>query len=641
MNNKKYFYEKESLETTHATSNPHRPITNKKNNIIGYENHDITLYFEPIDDDMKSAIGTLEIKTGADEITWGYGVNTKRFPTYGGEVVQILSTYADKMAIRGTCLNYKELTDIYEYFKNYLLYTTGGASLLTGGNSTERKQKFLKFTYPARNWSFVIMVADASGFKISRDVAAPQWQLSAEIVSENDRYAMGSQRIDRFANVLSTPVSTGSRGSSGGSDIRKTKRSPEAITSSNDQESEDVVRLPKNFDIERAGDPFGNLMDFANGNRGKIAENFHALVASWATGDVSTMRVNPIVDPYKTEDEIWTERFGSLEIAGGGSVGDGSGIVDPGVPVGNGEAGEGGIVWGEKKRVFATLFGDPSNNDDNGIGYKGDNMQDEENWDSYAELATNETNFANSGNSMANKYDALGGLEYMTPIRVTYKGKSKVVYKRDVGFGSGGPDNNRKTLGDNPAIDLWYKAAHEIGFKSGWDWVDIEIGQVAPGGSEIPVGSAGPINLTGTKRAKAIAYAKWMIDNEPQIHYSQEGTRLSYSKPTLPMYTDCSAAIVLIYQWAGAKNPGASYTGDMQTSLKKINRSDAGPGDIIVYYDHPDRSDHAEMILRKTGNTFVTFSHGEESGPYEVEGRPESRDMPPGKVDFLRWPGVD
>ena len=472
---KKYFNEKEKLNVDHATENPHRPKTNSKGYVVGFEKHDITLYFEPVDEAMKNAIGTLEIKTGADEITWGYGMNTKRYPTYGGEVVQILSTYADKMTIRGTCLEYKTLTKIYEYFKDYLLYTTGGATLLTGSDNggLERKQKFLKFTYPARKWSFVIMIAEANGFRIARDVAAPQWEITAEIVSENDRYRLGSERIDRFANVLSTPVSTGTRGSSG-ADGNRTKRSPESITSSGQEEDPDVLRLPKNFQIERAGDPFGNLMDFANGKRGKIAENFHALIANWATGDVSTVFNNPLVDPEKTEDEIWTEKFGSLEIAGGtGATGDGStGTGGGGTPVGDPATGGGSIVWGEKKRVFATAYGGAG--DDNGIGSGGKILKDYP--DSYAELSTNKFNSANGtpADGVKNNYSALGKLAYETPIRVTYKGKSKILYKRDVGFGGPGPDGQRGTS-DDPKIDLWHTAAKQLGF-GGFDWVEIEIG---------------------------------------------------------------------------------------------------------------------------------------------------------------------
>ena len=647
---KKYFNEKEKLNDeekinfAHATDNPHDRSGP----------HDITLYFEPVDEAMRLAIGTLQIKTGADEITWGYGMNTKRYPTYGGEVVQILSTYADKMTIRGTCLEYKTLTKIYEYFKDYLVYTTGGATLLTGSDrgGLERKQKFLKFTYPARNWSFVIMIAEANGFRIARDVAAPQWEITAEIVSENDRYRMGSERIDRFANVLSTPVSTGARGSSG-TDGNRTKRSPEAITSSGQEEDPDVLRLPKNFQIERAGDPFGNLMDFANGKRGKIAENFHALIANWATGDISTVFNNPLVDPEKTEDEIWTEKFGSLEIAGGtGATGDGSpGTGGVGTPVGDPTTGGGPIVWGEKKRVFATAYGGAG--DDNGLGSGGKILKDYP--DSYAELSTNKFNSANGtpADGVKNNYSALGKLAYETPIRVTYKGKSKILYKRDVGFGGPGPDGQRGTS-DDPKIDLWHTAAKQLGF-GGFDWVEIEIGTVSAGGPGDVLGSAPP-DMTSDIRANAVAWAKWMYDNRKNVIYTLGGghggvdTAKRTKAPALPLRLDCSSSTSLCLMWAGAQQAGVQSTHGM-INFQHINREDCGPGDLIIYGSSRSDTTHVCMVFERKGDTLVCFSHGggtdadaadPSASPVilnDVDGAPGTYRESSNRW-YVRWPGL-
>lgn len=642
---KNFFNEKEKLNVSHATTNPNRPRTNEKGAIIGYEKHDITLYFEPVDEDLKLTIGTLKISTGADEISWGYGLNTRRFPTYGGEVVQILSTYADKMTIQGTCTDYNTLTNIYEYFKNYLLYTTGGSSILTANGDTNRKQKYLKFTYPARNWSFVIMITEASGFRIARDIAAPKWQLTAEIVSENDRYSLGSQRIDRFANVLSTPVSTGSRGSSGGSGNRRTKRSPESITSSGEpEEMDDVVRMPKNFNIEKAGDPFGNLMDFANGKRGKIADNFHALVASWATGDISTLNVNPLVDPYKTEEQIWTEKFGSLEMPGG-STGDGSGAVGGGTPVGDGTTvGSGETVWGEKKKVFATAFGGAG--DDNGLGSGGKILKDYP--DSYAELSTNMYNSANgpTPDGKKNDYAALGKLPYETPIRVTYKGKSKVLYKRDTGFGGPGPDNKRGTE-DDPKIDIWHTAAKELGF-NGFDYVEIEIGTVSSGGPDGIAGSAPP-DMTSDVRANAVAWAKWMYDNRKNVIYEYGGghggvdTAKRTKAPSLPLRLDCSSSTSLCLMWGGAKQIGVQATGGM-INFQHINRNDCGPGDLVIYGSSESDTTHVAMVIENKGGKLICFNHG---GGTDADAADPSAS--PNIVEdtyrddivaYVRWPGL-
>jgi murein DD-endopeptidase MepM/ murein hydrolase activator NlpD len=466
---KKYLFDNEIL-SRRSTTNP----TTK-------EVHDIQLRFRPIDEKMQTDIGSLTIKTGADEITWGYGLNTKRFPTYGGEVVQILSTYADQMTIKGTCRNYKELTEIYEYFKSYIFYTTGI-------QDRERKQKYLLFEYPARNWKFVIMVADASGFRISRDVAAPEWQIKAEIVSENARYSLGSERIDSFANVLATPVATGKRGRSA-----RSAGPPTGLlaTRSGDIATEDAAaeaKLPKNFVVDRAGSPFRTFIETTNAERGKIADNFNALVAAWATGDISTVFSNPIAEPEKREMEIWESRFGEgalLVGTGGAGVGEGA-VVGGGGPVG-----EGGIVWGPKQRMFGTVYGDAQNIDDNGLGAGGKILKDYP--DSYAELATNEINYANQGQSSKNSYDAMGGLEFETPARVTNpkNGKSMILYKRDVGFGGNGPDGKRGTE-DDPKIDIWWMAAKELGF-DGWGWLEVEIG--TPGAVGGGVAAPNPSDL--------------------------------------------------------------------------------------------------------------------------------------------------
>lgn len=268
------------------------------------EHVNVSLYFEaqfdPTDDTsdgealaFRDAVGGLEIPTGADEITWGYGLNTKRIPTYGGEVVQVLSMYADKMTIKGTCRTYNEMNKIYNFFKKYIEYTTGAK-----GINTKRHQKFLKFKYPARRWSFIIMVDDISSMRMSKDISAPVWSLTAEIVSENDRYALGSERADRWASALHQPM------------IQKAVKSGKSYG-------------PRNFKLLRNGDAYGDQMTAAE-RRGKISQNFDALVASWATGDITTLRNNPLVDPPQSAEEIWTKNFGDYAGVGGVAGGGGS-----------------------------------------------------------------------------------------------------------------------------------------------------------------------------------------------------------------------------------------------------------------------------------------------------------------------------
>lgn len=304
---RKYFHENQPLNRA-ALTNPGEIVRDRSGNVVGYNEYNIGLSFTPAgnDNDFKqwmksfnpsSDYDGLLIPTGADQITWGYGMNMKRIPTYGGEVVQILSTFADTMTIKGTCRNYHEMMSIANYFRGYIQYTTGWVD-------KERHQKFLKFVYPARGWSFIIMVTDVQDIRFSRDIAAPQWSITAEIVSENDRYALGEQRTDQWASVLDQPISSKT--------YIKVKK---------------AARGPRNF--SRSTNPFGNLTEFADGRRGKIAQNFDAMIASWATGGMEQLQNNPIADPVQDAQSIYEEAFGG-STPFSGSTGSGGALETPG-----------------------------------------------------------------------------------------------------------------------------------------------------------------------------------------------------------------------------------------------------------------------------------------------------------------------
>ncbi len=99
------------------------------------------------------------------------------------------------------------------------------------------------------------------------------------------------------------------------------------------------------------------------------------------------------------------------------------------------------------EKVLATYFTGE-------MGYKGDNLNDGRFW--YAEL---------SNDPDARDYSALGGLEHMHPLRITYNGKSAIAYKGDVG---GGGINH-------PKIDLHETLSNYLGFTPvGLDYVYIE-----------------------------------------------------------------------------------------------------------------------------------------------------------------------
>lgn len=131
----------------------------------------------------------LTIPTGVDSISWGYNLNTAVYPTYGGEVVQILSCYVDDLEIIGTLSSYASQEQIYSYFAYYLQiatqgHTTGPNDDVTAGKSAYN-QIPMTLTYPERGWTFDIIVTGLPGFRQARDLTAPQWRIQAHIVDNS------------------------------------------------------------------------------------------------------------------------------------------------------------------------------------------------------------------------------------------------------------------------------------------------------------------------------------------------------------------------------------------------------------------------------------------------------------------------
>jgi hypothetical protein len=100
---------------------------------------------------------------------------------------------------------------------------------------------------------------------------------------------------------------------------------------------------------------------------------------------------------------------------------------------------------GSGRQVGATEYGGPGDPSSGSIGASGANLLAHP--DSYAEL----------GGYTFQTATAMGGLPYMTPLRITWAGRSAIAYKRDFGFG-GGP------IGGLPrVIDLWWQLAGRLG----------------------------------------------------------------------------------------------------------------------------------------------------------------------------------
>ena len=110
-------------------------------------------------------------------------------------------------------------------------------------------------------------------------------------------------------------------------------------------------------------------------------------------------------------------------------------------------AGTAGVVLGPPgtgQLVGATEYGGPGDPTSGTIGASGVDLLQHP--DSYAELG---------GYTFQSATD-LGGLPYMTPLRITWGAHSAIAYKRDFGFG-GGPIDGLPRV-----IDLWWELARAL-----------------------------------------------------------------------------------------------------------------------------------------------------------------------------------
>jgi hypothetical protein len=123
----------------------------------------------------------LEIDVKPDSITWSYNLNTTNYPTFGGEVVQILSMFVEDMTITGMVSSYKKMEKIYGWFVAYMQRATQGK---TQAYDTTPVTVY----YPHRGWKFLIQPKSTPGFQYGRDVVAPTWSVTAAVVESPDSF---------------------------------------------------------------------------------------------------------------------------------------------------------------------------------------------------------------------------------------------------------------------------------------------------------------------------------------------------------------------------------------------------------------------------------------------------------------------
>ncbi|NMO19078.1 hypothetical protein HPC49_15605 [Pyxidicoccus fallax] len=150
----------------------------------------------------------------------------------------------------------------------------------------------------------------------------------------------------------------------------------------------------------------------------------------------------------------------------------------------------------------------------------------------------------------------------------------------------------------------------------------------------------------GGLRSKIVEEARWGLSNAGGIHYKQlrpmDGI---HQRRKLPLDTDCSGFVTLCYKWAGASDPnglgynGQGYTGTLLGHLTRVPRSQARPGDLVLWARN-GRGEHVSLVL-EPGSDPLLVSHGEESGPYTVRFSVSHRYHAGADVYWLRLPSVD
>lgn len=147
--------------------------------VVGQGSHQLHFYHHEV--------GNLYVNTGADRIAWGYSLNTVTYPTYAGEVVQILSCFIDDLEISGSVQTHSDMEQIYTYFLRYTQIATQGdparSKRVTG--RTAFNQEPMHFEYPHRGWKFEIMPTNVPGFRKARDQVHPEWRVQCHVVDES------------------------------------------------------------------------------------------------------------------------------------------------------------------------------------------------------------------------------------------------------------------------------------------------------------------------------------------------------------------------------------------------------------------------------------------------------------------------
>lgn len=238
----------------------------------------------------------LNITHGASEIKWSYALNTVTTPTYGGEVVQILSCYVGPMTITGQTANNDELGRIYDWFLDYMN---------EAGKGDRRDERAVIMDYPERGWSFKLQITQLQGFQVGTTLLGTPWTIQAEVVNDDDRQML----VEHTMNALNKPL------------FDKTLR--QVGFNAKDPTIDPTASINQTYDASTIGD------------------NMQTLLSAWSSGDFAHWGFDALRDPStqfsQSAKDYWMTLFGTNYIAGEPTHGGGSDTLgDIGNPMSEG-----------------------------------------------------------------------------------------------------------------------------------------------------------------------------------------------------------------------------------------------------------------------------------------------------------------
>lgn len=564
----------------------------------------------------------LVVKTGADNIAWSYNLNTQKYQTYGGEVIQILSANIGALTIEGTVRDYTELDEIYGWFKKYI-FNLRGANINnpeTIASKTSSGQQPVKIQYPHRGWEWDVYIREAPGYRMGRDVVAPNWKVVCEFFHPEDKEDLEVEIKNSFTEALTNDVA------------------PLFILNKNGLRRiyNDPFPLPSGGDVE-----FVDPAEIA----ATMGDHFQRLIAAWGFGDFAKFAYDTsgfdenVAGLSKTFDDYAKEvygadviQLGTADTAGGGTGGGTTGF-SASWP-GNGASSEARALWLAAKAqeaglppvlpVMAALVESGMQNLDHGDR------------DSVG-LFQMRTGIWDTG--------AYRG--YPNNVDLQMKWFVDRAKEEQTAAGRDGRAHSERNanLDDAGQLGKWADDIERSAFPDRYQAKYTEAkGYIADLANYVQQnqGSAGGGggNISGTVREKIVYWANYCEQHKDEILYGQGNSSFPRprsgqtssgdldSKPagTLPFSTDCSAFVGLCYKWAGAPLPPGGWlcaTGSMQGApARTIAMSDALPGDYIIYGSGAGH--HVEIVIAQ-GALPQCISHGQDSGPEIRTARSDGR----------------